>query len=74
MTKKLRADQLLVERRLIESREKAKRLVLAGKVFAQNQRVQKPSDLLGADIRLEIRRSRQQKMVTSNLSQNALKK
>jgi 23S rRNA (cytidine1920-2'-O)/16S rRNA (cytidine1409-2'-O)-methyltransferase len=39
-----RLDQLLVERNLCESREKAKRLVLAGQVRINGQPARKPSD------------------------------
>jgi 23S rRNA (cytidine1920-2'-O)/16S rRNA (cytidine1409-2'-O)-methyltransferase len=39
-----RLDQLLVERGLCESREKAKRLVLAGQVRINGQTARKPSD------------------------------
>jgi 23S rRNA (cytidine1920-2'-O)/16S rRNA (cytidine1409-2'-O)-methyltransferase len=39
-----RVDQLLVERGLCESREKAKRLVLAGQVRINGQPARKPSD------------------------------
>lgn len=39
-----RLDQLLVERGLCESREKAKRLVLAGQVRVNGQPARKPSD------------------------------
>lgn len=37
-------DQALVERRLADSREKAKRAILAGQVLINDQRAQKPSD------------------------------
>ena len=39
-----RLDQMLVERKLCESREKAKRLVLAGQVRVNGQPARKPSD------------------------------
>jgi 23S rRNA (cytidine1920-2'-O)/16S rRNA (cytidine1409-2'-O)-methyltransferase len=38
---KRRIDQLLVERGLVESREKARALVLAGQVFVDGQKVLK---------------------------------
>lgn len=40
----LRLDQALVERGLCESREKAKRAILAGRVSINQQRARKPSD------------------------------
>jgi len=43
---KQRADVWLVERKLVESREKAKALIMAGVVLAGTQRVDKPGDML----------------------------
>lgn len=40
---RLRIDQLLVERGLVESREKAKRLIMAGQVRVNGQRLDKPA-------------------------------
>lgn len=40
-TSKLRADQALVERGLVESRAKAQALILAGKVYSGDRRVEK---------------------------------
>ncbi|MEW6306688.1 MAG: TlyA family RNA methyltransferase [Verrucomicrobiota bacterium] len=50
-----RLDQALVERGLCESREKAKRAILAGMVFLNDQRAQKASDKVkpSDQIRLE---------------------
>lgn len=39
-----RLDQALVDRGLFESREKARRAILAGQVFVNDQRARKPSD------------------------------
>lgn len=50
---KERIDKLVVERGLAESREKARALILAGKVLANDQRVDKPGQTV--DIRSEIR-------------------
>lgn len=49
-----RLDTQLVARGLTESREKAKRLILAGVVRVNGQRAGKPSDLITDDARLEI--------------------
>ena len=45
-TAKVRLDQLLVERGLIESREKAKRVIMAGLVKVDEVRVDKPGHLV----------------------------
>jgi len=51
---KVRADILLVERGLAESRSAAQRLVMAGQVRANGQVVLKPSSILTRDVRLEV--------------------
>jgi 23S rRNA (cytidine1920-2'-O)/16S rRNA (cytidine1409-2'-O)-methyltransferase len=50
-----RADQLLVERGLAESRAKAQALILAGLVFSGEARIDKPGTALRMDARLEVR-------------------
>jgi 23S rRNA (cytidine1920-2'-O)/16S rRNA (cytidine1409-2'-O)-methyltransferase len=50
----LRADQALVERGLCESREKAKRAIMAGQVLLNNQPVRKPSDTIKPDDELVL--------------------
>jgi len=50
-----RADQLLVERGLAESRARAQALILAGKVFSGGRRVSKAGDTLPAEAPLEVR-------------------
>jgi len=52
---KRRADQLLVERGLVESRTRAQALILAGKVWSGDRRVEKAGDSLAADAALEVR-------------------
>jgi 23S rRNA (cytidine1920-2'-O)/16S rRNA (cytidine1409-2'-O)-methyltransferase len=54
---KRRADLTLVELGLAPSRTRAQALILAGRVFAGERRVEKPGDLLGADTSLEVRGS-----------------
>lgn len=49
-----RLDQMLVERSLCESREKAKRLVLAGQVRVNGQAARKPSDAVKPDDKLTV--------------------
>ena len=52
---KLRLDQLLVERGLAESRTRAQALVLAGKVFSDDTRLDKPGLSLAADAPLTVK-------------------
>ena len=49
-----RIDQLLVERNLAESREKAQALVLAGQVLVNGQKVEKAGAAVGAGAVIEI--------------------
>lgn len=55
MKQRIRADQLLVDRGLAESRSRAQALILAGKVFSGDCRVAKAGDALTRDSPLEIR-------------------
>ena len=50
-----RADLLLTERGLAESRARAQALILAGKVFSGDRRVAKAGDVLAAGAPLEVR-------------------
>jgi 23S rRNA (cytidine1920-2'-O)/16S rRNA (cytidine1409-2'-O)-methyltransferase len=52
---KQRADQMLVQRGLVESRARAQALILAGKVFSGEKRVAKAGDLLADAAPLEVR-------------------
>ncbi len=53
--RKKRADVLLAERGLAESREQAQVLIMEGLVFAPSGRVAKASSTLAADVPLEVR-------------------
>ncbi|WP_228244061.1 TlyA family RNA methyltransferase [Porphyrobacter sp. GA68] len=55
MTKKIRVDHLLVSRGLAESRTRAQALVMAGLVFAGEQKVLKPGQTVPEDAALEVR-------------------
>jgi 23S rRNA (cytidine1920-2'-O)/16S rRNA (cytidine1409-2'-O)-methyltransferase len=55
LTEKRRADQLLVERGLAESRARAQALILAGRVFAGARRVEKAGAPLAGDTAVEVR-------------------
>jgi 23S rRNA (cytidine1920-2'-O)/16S rRNA (cytidine1409-2'-O)-methyltransferase len=52
---KFRADQLLVDRGLAESRAKAQALILAGLVFSGERKVEKAGQTLAAEEPLEVR-------------------
>ena len=54
MPAKHRADQLLVEQGLAESRAKAQALILAGQVFSDGRRIDKPGTALPPDIPLTL--------------------
>jgi 23S rRNA (cytidine1920-2'-O)/16S rRNA (cytidine1409-2'-O)-methyltransferase len=53
--KRERIDKLLVERGLVESRTKAKAMVMAGIVLVNEQRIAKPSDLVPTDAEIRIK-------------------
>jgi 23S rRNA (cytidine1920-2'-O)/16S rRNA (cytidine1409-2'-O)-methyltransferase len=52
---KQRADQLLVDRALAESRTRAQALILAGLVFSGDRRIDKPGQSLPNDAPLDVR-------------------
>lgn len=53
--KKERIDVLLVERGLMETREKAKRAIMAGLVFSNETRLDKPGEKVNYDIALTVK-------------------
>lgn len=55
MTGRARADQLLVDRGLAESRAKAQALILAGLVFSGERKIEKAGQALAGDAPLEVR-------------------
>jgi len=52
---KQRADQMLVDRGLVESRTRAQALIMAGLVFAGERKVDKPGQPLPPDVVLDVR-------------------
>lgn len=54
VSKKQRLDLALVERRLVESREKAQALILAGKVTVDGQKAAKPGQPIAASTQVEV--------------------
>ena len=55
MPKKMRLDQMLVDRGLVESRTRAQALVMAGLVFSGEQKLAKPGQQLPMDAALDVR-------------------
>ncbi len=53
--RKTRADQLLVDRGLVESRTRAQALILAGKIYTGDRRVEKAGQPLPASASLEVK-------------------
>lgn len=55
MGEKNRLDIVLVERGFFDSREKAKKSIMSGVVFVENQRIDKPGTNVHTDAEIEIR-------------------
>nr|WP_264185506.1 TlyA family RNA methyltransferase [Roseicella aerolata] len=52
---KIRADQALVDRGLVESRTRAQALILAGKIYSGEQRIEKAGQQIAESLPLEVR-------------------
>jgi 23S rRNA (cytidine1920-2'-O)/16S rRNA (cytidine1409-2'-O)-methyltransferase len=52
---KMRADQMLVDRGLVESRARAQALIMAGLVFAGTRKIDKPGQAIAEDVTLDVR-------------------
>ncbi len=59
MAEKERIDLLLVKKGLFDTREQAKRAVMAGIVFVENHRIDKPGQRLSADIEITVKGNKQ---------------
>lgn len=55
MTEKRRLDILVFERGLTQSREKARAMIMSGRVYVQNQKADKPGTLFKTDSNIELR-------------------
>lgn len=55
MSKKQRLDVLLVEKGYLESRQKAQAVIMAGQVFVNNQKVDKPGTAVDPELPIEVR-------------------
>ena len=53
--KKERLDVLLVERGIIESREKAKTSIMAGEIFVNERRIDKAGEKVPVDAKIEFK-------------------
>jgi len=53
--KKERADRVLVSRGLAETRQKAQALIMAGLVYSGEQRIEKPGQMIPADLDLSLK-------------------
>jgi len=53
--KKQRADKLLLEKGLVSSREKARALIMAGCVFMDDHRIDKPGQMIAVEASLRIK-------------------
>jgi len=54
MMRKERLDKLLVEKGVVQSRERARALIMAGKVAVEGKRIDKPGIQINADAQLQI--------------------
>jgi 23S rRNA (cytidine1920-2'-O)/16S rRNA (cytidine1409-2'-O)-methyltransferase len=52
---KKRADIILYEKGLVDSREKGKRVIMEGSVFIGNQRIDKPGEKIDEDVEITIK-------------------
>lgn len=55
MSDKIRLDIALTEQGLVQSREKAKSLIMSGLVYVDNQKADKPGTTISADAKIEVR-------------------
>src|SRR2546427_1367011 len=55
MATRIRIDRMIVERGLVDSREKATKLIMAGDVFADGERVDKAGALISPEAEVELR-------------------
>jgi 23S rRNA (cytidine1920-2'-O)/16S rRNA (cytidine1409-2'-O)-methyltransferase len=64
VSKRIRLDVLLTERDLVESREQARRLIMAGAVVVDEQRVDKPGALVNPNATLRIKEEARSRYVS----------
>jgi 23S rRNA (cytidine1920-2'-O)/16S rRNA (cytidine1409-2'-O)-methyltransferase len=54
MVRKERFDKLLVEKGMVQSRERARALIMAGKVYVEGKRIDKPGTMINAEALLQL--------------------
>ena len=52
---KKRIDQLLVEKQLVETRTKAKAMIMAGQVFVDEKQINKSGEMFKEDVRIKVK-------------------
>ena len=52
---KIRLDQYLCQNGLVQSRERAKALIMSGIVFVDEQKVDKAGEMISPDAKVEVR-------------------
>src|SRR5512139_117023 len=54
MVRKERFDKLLVERGMVQSRERARALIMSGKAFVEGKRIDKPGTMIDVEALLQL--------------------
>ena len=52
---KKRIDQLLVEKQLVETRTKAKAMIMAGQIFVDEKQIKKSGEMFKEDVRIKVK-------------------
>ena len=55
MVRKERLDKLLMEKGIVQSRERARALIMAGKVAVEGKRIDKPGTQINVEANLQLR-------------------
>ena len=52
---KKRIDQLLVEKQLVETRTKAKAMIMAGQIFVDEKKINKSGEMFKEDVNIKVK-------------------
>ncbi|MEG0396920.1 MAG: S4 domain-containing protein, partial [Oscillospiraceae bacterium] len=52
---KIRLDQFLCQNNMVQSRERAKALIMAGIVYVNEEKSDKPGNMISEDAKVEVR-------------------